>query len=91
MSIVVRYTPAGLTAETYDRVSSKVQEGNWPPEGLVLHVCFGSDGDLRVSEVWDSKEQWQAHTEELMPILQEGGVEFAGEPEVFEAHNIETP
>ena len=89
MSIVVRYHPAGLTGETYDRVSSKVQESNWPPDGLVLHVCFGTEGDLKVSEVWDSQEQWQAHTQELMPVLQEHGVEFAGEPEVFEAHRVE--
>jgi hypothetical protein len=89
MSIVVRYHPAGLTGETYDKVSSTVRESNWPPDGLVLHVCFGTDGDLKVSEIWDSQEQWQAHTQELMPVLQENGVEFAGEPEVFEAHRVE--
>jgi hypothetical protein len=89
MSIVVRYNPSSLTGETYDTVSSKVQSGNWPPDGLDYHVCFGSEGNLKVSEIWDSQEQWQAHTQELMPILQEAGIEFAGEPEVLEVHNIE--
>ena len=53
------------------------------------HVCFGSDGDLRVSEIWDSKEQFEAFGERLMPVLAEVGIEFSGAPEVFEVHNIE--
>jgi hypothetical protein len=90
MSIVVRFNPTSLTAETYDRVSTQVQEsGPWPPEGMDYHVCFGTDGNLKVSEIWDSKEQFEAFGERLMPILNEAGLEFSGEPEVFEVHNIE--
>ena len=89
MSIVVRFNPTGLTKETYDKVSSKVQESDWPPDGLVLHVAFGDDGDLKVSEIWDSREQFEAFGERLMPVLTEAGIEFAGEPQVFEAHNLE--
>ena len=39
------------------------------PEGLQLHVCFGEDGDLRVSEVWDSREQFEAFGEQPLPVL----------------------
>jgi hypothetical protein len=89
MSIVVRYNPTSLTAETYDRVSSQVQEGDWPPDGMDYHVCFGSEGTLKVSEIWDSREQFEAFGERLMPVLTEAGIEFSGEPDVFEVHNIE--
>jgi hypothetical protein len=90
MSIVVRFTPANLTTELYDRVSSQVQESlEWLPEGLELHVAFGEEGNLRVSEIWDSEEQFRTFGEHLMPVLQENGVEFSGEPEIFPAHNIE--
>ena len=90
MSIVVRFQPAGLTKETYDRVDKIIEEGpDWPPEGLKVHVCFGEDGDLRVSEIWDSREQFDAFGERLMPVLEENGVELSGEPEVFEVHNFE--
>ena len=51
------------------------------------HVCFGSEGNLRVSEIWDSREQLQAFGERLMPLLAEIGIE-PGEPEVVEIHNI---
>jgi hypothetical protein len=90
MSIVVRFHPTSLTAETYDKVSSQVQEsGDWPPDGMDYHVCFGTDGDLMVSEIWDSREQLDAFGERLMPILSQAGIEMSAEPDVFEVHNIE--
>jgi hypothetical protein len=90
MSVVMRFTPASLTAAKYDEVVRRLEEaGAFPPEGLDYHVCFGSEGDLRVSEIWDSREQFDAFAERLMPILTEVGIEFAAEPQVFEVHNIE--
>jgi len=91
MSIVVRFQPTNLTAEKYDATTSQLEEAGveFPPDGMELHVCFGSDGDLRVSEVWDSREQFEAFGERLMPVLTDAGIEFAGEPEVFEVHNLE--
>ena len=91
MSIVVRFTPASLTAEKYDRTTRMLEEAGvaFPPEGLDYHVCFGSEGNLRVSEIWDSREQFEAFGERLMPILTDAGIEFSGEPDIFEVHNIE--
>ena len=89
MSIVVRFHPANLTAELYDESHSKVQEAGFPPEGLDYHVCFGSPDNLTVSEIWDSREQFEAWGPKLMPVLMEFGIEFSGEPEVFEVHSIE--
>jgi hypothetical protein len=43
---------------------------------------------LRVSEIWDSREQLEAFGEQLMPILADIGIEFSGDPEIFEVHNI---
>jgi hypothetical protein len=91
MSIVVRFHPVGLTADTYDQSTRKLEEAGvkWPADGLDYHVCFGSEGDLKVSEIWDSREQMEAFGEQLMPVLEDVGVEFAREPEVFEVHNID--
>jgi hypothetical protein len=90
MSIVVRFSPANLTAQQYDDSTRKLEEAGveWPADGLDYHVCFGSDGNLRVSEIWDSPEQFEAFGERLMPVLTEMGIEFSGEPEVFEVHAI---
>jgi hypothetical protein len=91
MSIVVRFSPTNLTAERYAESTRKLEEAgvDFPPEGLDYHVCFGSEGNLLVSEIWDSREQFEAFGERLMPVLIETGIEFSGEPQVFEVHNIE--
>ena len=89
MSIVVRFTPAGLTTEKYDRARRMLEEqGAFPPEGLDYHVCFGPDGDLRVSEIWDSEEQFRSFLGRLESALNEAGVEFS-DPEVYEVRELQ--
>jgi hypothetical protein len=88
MSFVARFTPASVTTEQYDKSIERLTEsGDFPPDGLEFHVCFGPDGNLRVSEIWDSREQFEAFGERLMPILQELGID-PGEPELLEVYNI---
>lgn len=89
MSIVARFNPTNLTTGRYDESIRRLKEaGAWPPEGLDYHVFFGSEGSLRVSEIWDSREQMDAFGERLMPILADVGIEFSGPPEIFEVRNI---
>jgi hypothetical protein len=90
MSIVVRLSPTNVTREKYDEVERRLESaGVWPqPAGLEFHVLFGSEGNLRVSEIWDSQEQFEAFGEHLLPILSDVGISFSAEPEIFEAHNI---
>ena len=90
MSIVVRFPVSNVTKEQYEEVRSALEEsGAWPPEGCLLHVCFGDEQDIRVSEVWESQEQLDAFGEKLRPRLEEAGIELSGQPEVFEAHIVE--
>jgi hypothetical protein len=90
MSILVRFTGApGMTAEKYDATMPNIEaSGEFPPDGLEFHVAFNSGGSFRVSEIWDSREQFEAFGPRLMPILAEGGIELAGPPEIVEVHNI---
>ena len=85
MSVLIRFAPASLTAAQYDEAISKL--GDESPDGRQFHVCFGTDGNLRVSEVWDSREQFAAFGERLMPILAEVGIN-PGEPEFIEVYNV---
>jgi hypothetical protein len=89
MSVLIRFAPASqTTTEQYDETIRRLQDaGDFPPDGLDIHVCFVSDGNLRVSEVWDSREQIDAFGQRLMPLLADMGVD-PGEPEMFEIHNI---
>ena len=91
MSIVVRFQPSGMTRQQYDSVRNALTDsGDWPTDGCQLHVLFGDEGDLRVSEVWESREKFEAFGEKLGPRIEEAGIQMSGEPEVFEAHIFET-
>ena len=85
MAILIRFTPSGMTSEQYNSIGQKLQDaGDWPPQGLLAHVCFGSSGNLRVSEVWESREQQEQFAEKLTPALQEENIDISGEPEILE-------
>ena len=91
MSVLIRFAPPSLTAEQYDTVVARLwSEGVFPAAGLDYEICFGTDGNLKVSQVWDSKEQMEAFGQRLMPILQEYGIN-PGEPEIVDVHNIIKP
>lgn len=89
MSILARFTPASnVTTEQYDESVRRLEEsGDWPPDGLEYHVAFVLDGNLRVSEIWDTPEQLEAFGQRLMPLLADIGVELSGPPELLEVHN----
>ena len=91
MSIVVRFPLSNVTKQQYDTVHDALEKsGDWPPEGCLIHVCFGDEQDVRVSEIWESQEQLGAFGEKLRPQLEAAGIQLSGEPEIFEAHNLET-
>jgi len=82
MSIVVRYAPVpSSTIEQYDEVMRRLQEsGEMPADGFDYHVAFLSEGQLLVSEVWDSPEQLQAFGARIMPLLADVALEHSGQP-----------
>ena len=90
MSLLVRFSPESLTRDQYDEVQRRLNEGgHWPPEGLEYHVCFGTDGQMRVSEIWSSPEQFEAFGQHLLPIVGEVGVGMSAPPELLEIHHQE--
>ena len=90
MSIVVRFHPTNVDRAKYEESMRRLEAaGLWPnPAGLELHVAFGEENNIKVSEIWASREQFQAQAENLMPVLTDLGVEFSGEPEVLEVQNL---
>jgi hypothetical protein len=88
--LLVRFTPSSLTTDQYDESIRRLEKsGDWLPEGLESHVAFKSNGNLRVSEIWNSREQFDAFGERLMPVLKDVGID-PGQPELLEVHNIVT-
>src|SRR5205085_9937009 len=92
MTIVVRYKATGLTAENYDESTRQLEAAGVEslPDVLETHVCFGTDGNLQVSEIWDSREQFAPFGPRLqsMPVLAELGIVFSAAPETFDARGL---
>jgi hypothetical protein len=89
MSMLVRFTPASeVTKAQYDEVTRQLEaQGDFPPDGLEYHVAFMVDGDIRVSEIWESEAKFAAFGERLMPLLTANGIRV-NPPEILEIHNI---
>jgi hypothetical protein len=90
MSTVARFYPESLTGAQYDEVHQRLEEaGQWPPDGLEYHVCSGSEGQLTVSEIWSSREQFEAFGVHLQPILDEVGIKLSQDPVFLDVYNQE--
>ena len=91
MTVLVRYSPTSLTRETYDRVNEAFsrQSGlEGPPTELGLHVLFGDDPQLRVSELWESEEAWRRFYDgPLSRAFREAGLDV-DEPERVAVHAV---
>lgn len=90
MTIVVHYTPVpSSTTEQYDEVVRRLTEsGELPADGFAYHVAFHAEGQLRVTEVWDSQEQFEAFGRRIMPLLSDVALEHSGMPSVYAAYNV---
>jgi hypothetical protein len=90
MPILIRYAPSSLTREQYDKVNEILQENGaeGPPPPLQLHVMFGEEPDLRVSEVWSSEDEWQqAWDGAIKGALETAGIDLP-EPEKYTVHSV---
>lgn len=90
MPILIRYAPSSLTREQYDKVNEILRDSGpgGPPPSMQLHVMFGEEPDLRVSEIWASEDAWQqAWDGGIKAALSTAGVELP-EPEKFQVHEV---
>lgn len=87
MAVLIRYAPSNLTRELYDNVNGSLGEDTPPPAPLRIHVLFGDEGSLRVSEIWESEADWREWWPRLQSALSDAGVEI-GEPEILQVHEL---
>jgi hypothetical protein len=93
MSFLARFEPEYMTAAQYDDSLRLLGESGvqFPPKGLEYHVCFGEEGQLAVSEIWSSKEDFEAFGDHLKPVLAKAGIKLAGPPKILQLHNSLLP
>lgn len=94
MAIAVILEFDGTTSEQYDEVNRLMglTPGGPGPEGSISHWATMTDRGLKVTDVWESREQFDAFAQEKIgPLSEQAG--FAGPPKLtfYEVHNYYTP
>ena len=88
MAVAVLFSPVAMSAEQYDEATQRLEVADaGSPVGRIYHVCFGPRDKLRVFDLWDSEDHFDAFSRTLRPILEDLGIN-SGEPDLFDVHNI---
>ena len=83
----------GITLDQYDEAREKVHWEDQLPDGAIFH-CASHDGEgMRIFDLWESPEQFQAFVESrLMPVIVgEMGIETEPEVTLCEVHRMFAP
>jgi len=87
MALAILFNQASMNATQYDACIKRLEAaGAGSPKGRLYHVCFGTDDQRRVLDIWDSMESFEKFGQVLVPILQQLGAN-PGQPEIFPLHN----
>ncbi|WP_042418168.1 hypothetical protein [Streptacidiphilus anmyonensis] len=87
MPVVMTMRWPGATPQQYDRVSELVDLEGDVPNGLVLHVASFADGALHVTDVWESREDFERYlADRLGAAIKEAGLEGAPETSYAPLH-----
>lgn len=92
MKIIMTMKWEGVTPDQYEKLRKIVDwEGNMP-EGAVFHVAGFDASGIRVTDIWDSAEQFNTFVQtRLMPGTVEAGIPGEPQVEVFPAYAIYVP
>jgi hypothetical protein len=87
MPFAITFT-TNLTPTQYDEIWRLLREQQADhPKGRLSHVGFELDGTMRVVDVWDSIEHFEAFGATLLPIIAKVGGEAT--PEIVEARHFQ--
>lgn len=92
MAIVMNMRWAGVTKAQYDQARGVVKWETDVPAGAKFHVACFDDKGLRVTDVWESADDFNRFVEErLTPGVEQVGIQGQPEVEIVEAHAIFAP
>jgi len=88
MALIVHFTPKGMDEGKYAEVLRRLEAaGAGAPPGRLHHACYGDKAALRVTDIYETPQSFDAFGKTLVPILAALGIDV-GRPEVIEVHNI---
>jgi len=85
MAVAIRTTdfPEAVGTDMYDGVQAEMGIESDPPEGLVFHWAGEVDGKWTITDVWESREAYDAFREQrLFPAIKKvSGMDPADGPQ----------
>ena len=89
MAIAMSMRWRGASKENYDRVMEILDLDSEPPAGALFHVS-GHDGEaLRILDIWESEDAWNAFLNgRLGAAVAEAGVEGQPDVTIYPIHNV---
>jgi hypothetical protein len=90
MAIVIWQEFPGATLEQYDQVLEKLNLGGHSPAGNLVHTAGLAEGNLRIVDVWESEDAFNAFLGVLGPQAQAAGL-TPPKVTIWPVHSILTP
>jgi hypothetical protein len=88
MAIALLMEFKGVSTDQYDAVVRAMELGGLPYKGGIFHVAGPTEDGLRIVDVWESQEAFDAFAQaKLMPITQQLGI-TPPEVKVWPVYNV---
>jgi len=90
MAVAIVMDFEGGTLDQYDRIRDlmHLEPGGDAPPGALFHWVAETDGGIRVTDVWVTREQFDAFAaEQIGPYSQQVGMPGPPQIEFFDVHN----
>src|SRR5690349_5318784 len=92
MSVVMIMRWEGVTKDQYEAVRKLVNWEGDAPQGGQFHVATFDGNGLRVTDIWESAQDFQRFADErLTPGVQQLGIAGQPEVEIYPTHAIFAP
>lgn len=90
MAVGIRIKLPGITQEDFDKGHDQINPDRTPPPGLVFHVSGPVEGGWGITDVWESRADFDAFSERIGAGMEAAGVQPQGPPEIeeFPVHEL---
>jgi hypothetical protein len=88
VAVAIEMVFRGATLAQYDAVMQMMDLGDTAPDGAIFHWVAATDDGIKVVDVWETLDQFNAFAgENIMPSTQKAGIAAPPEMTTYEVHN----
>ena len=90
MAVGIRIKLPGITQEQFDTAHDHINPTRSAPQGLIFHASGPVDGGWGITDVWESRDDFEAFQSRIQEGMAAAGVSPQGPPDLeeFAVHEI---